>query len=51
MTKNINITIPAELHKQLKIEAATRNMPLKALIIAILSGKQCGALPLPTLEA
>jgi predicted DNA binding CopG/RHH family protein len=37
MTKNINITIPADLHHSLKQEALTRGIPLKALIIAILS--------------
>jgi predicted HicB family RNase H-like nuclease len=40
MTKNINITIPAELHKQLKHLATDKGVTLKALIIAILSGKQ-----------
>jgi predicted HicB family RNase H-like nuclease len=34
MTKNINITIPAELHHLLKVEAAKAKMTLKDYIIA-----------------
>jgi hypothetical protein len=40
MTRNINIAIPTELHQALRQEAFDRNMTLKALIIAILSGKK-----------
>ncbi len=46
MTKNINIAIPTELHQALRQEAFDRNMTLKALIIAILSGKQLPRLPI-----
>ncbi len=50
MTKNINIAIPTELHQALRQEAFDRNMTLKALIIAILSGKQYARTNLQTLE-
>ncbi|MBN1275755.1 toxin-antitoxin system HicB family antitoxin [Candidatus Woesearchaeota archaeon] len=34
--KNLNITIPEELHKQLKIAAATQGTTLKEEIVAAL---------------
>ncbi|MCC7574195.1 toxin-antitoxin system HicB family antitoxin [Candidatus Woesearchaeota archaeon] len=37
---NINIKIPEDIHKQLKIEAITRDMTLKEYIIQKLGEKQ-----------
>ncbi len=35
---NVNIEIPPELHKRLKVAAATDDMTLKDLVITLLAG-------------
>lgn len=39
MAKNINIEIPDEVHKQLKLDALTKDKTLKEVIIRILESK------------